>query len=367
MRMALLSPRRFGAARAMAIFAVGAFTLALATGIRAQNPQLSLADLLIGLRSKKVSLEERNRILAEAVRQRGITFSLTGEIEKELSTTGADKDLIGAIRQKDTPPPKKIEETVRPVAAPVATPAPPDYNFYKSRADVNALKGDYTNALADYSKSLELKPDNAVVLFSRGQTYFNLKSYDLSVTDFTKTLEINPKDSMAYTNRGISYEKLGEVKKAVADFQKAVELEGNNETAKAGLKRIQQEEQAKLAAKTPPVAATSAPVSAPPEPVKVPEFLNLGTISPSSAVKMVGPVYPAFAQRAQVEGRVAVEVTLDENGEVVEAKATSGPAILRSAAEDAAARSKFKPAMFNGKPLKGKGTIVYNFTLRAIR
>lgn len=363
MRMALLSPRKFSAASALAIIAAGTLMLAFSAGLRAQTPQLSLADLLIGLRSKKVSLEERNRILAEAVRQRGITFTLTGEIEKELSTTGADKELIGAIRQNDAPPPRKTEVTAKPVPAPVATPAPPDYSFYKSRADVSALKGDYTGALADYTKSLELKPDNAAVLFSRGQTYFNLKSYELSVADFTKTVDLNPKDSMAYTNRGISFEKLGDSKKAAADFQTAVNLDANNETAKVNLKRLQQEEQAKLAAKTQPAAPAPAPVKVP-EPVKAPDFLNMGSIGPSNAVKMVGPVYPAFAQRAQIEGRVSVEVTLDETGEVVEAKATSGPPMLRSAAEDAAARSRFKPAVFNGKPLKGKGVIVYNFSLR---
>lgn len=362
MRMALLSPRKLSSASALAIIAAGTLMLAFSAGLRAQTPQLSLADLLIGLRSKKVSLEERNRILAEAVRQRGITFKLTGEIERELSTTGADKELLGAIKEKDTPV-RKVEEAAKPVPAPVATPTPPDSNFYKSRADVNALKGDYTGALADYTKSLELKPDNAAVLFSRGQTYFNLKSYELSVADFTKTVEINPKDSMAYTNRGMSYEKLGDAKKAAADFQTAVSLDANNETAKTSLKRLQQEEQARLAPKTQPASPAPAPVNVP-EPVKAPEFLNMGSLGSSNAVKMVGPVYPAFAQRAQIEGRVTVEVTLDETGEVVEAKATNGPPMLRSAAEDAAARSKFKPAVFNGKPLKGKGVIVYNFSLR---
>ena len=101
MRLAALSPFNLKTARVAAGLAVAALVLAMAAGLRAQTPQLSLADLLIGLRSKKVTLEERNKILAEAVRQRGITFALTGEIEKELSTTGAGKELISAIRQKD--------------------------------------------------------------------------------------------------------------------------------------------------------------------------------------------------------------------------------------------------------------------------
>ena len=54
--------------------------MGLAAELHAQSSELSLADLLIGLRSQKVSIEERNRILAEAVRERGITFKYTPEI-----------------------------------------------------------------------------------------------------------------------------------------------------------------------------------------------------------------------------------------------------------------------------------------------
>ena len=56
----------------------------LPTAINAQSNQLMLADILIALRSKKVSLAERNDIISKAVSARGITFGLTPEIEKEL-------------------------------------------------------------------------------------------------------------------------------------------------------------------------------------------------------------------------------------------------------------------------------------------
>src|SRR6478672_10675537 len=74
----------------------------LPTAINAQSNQLMLADILIALRSKKVSLAERNDIISKAVTARGITFGLTPEIEKELTDTGAEKILLDAIRQKAT-------------------------------------------------------------------------------------------------------------------------------------------------------------------------------------------------------------------------------------------------------------------------
>lgn len=330
---------------------LGAALLFFGLTAQAQSPQLSLADLLIGLRSKKVSLPERNTILTEAVMQRGVTFVVTPEIEKELETTGASPTLVEAIRQKGpkpVPPP-----VVKPVATPVPTPTPPDFSFYQTRADQSAGKGEFAAALADYNKSLEMKADNQIAYVGRGKTHYNLKSYDLSVKDFDKAVELNPKDAVAFLNRGNSYEKLGDEKKAMVDYQKVIDLDPANEVAKTNLKRLQDAEAAAATA----AAAEAAKNNPPP-------FLNLGNLTTANAVRMATPVYSPVAQRANVEGRVTVEVELDEQGEVVSAKSTSGPQMLRSSAEDAANRSRFKPALFNNRPIKAKGYITYNFSLK---
>lgn len=353
MKLAKKTPRKNSRSRVFAF--VASSLLIFAAFAHAQPPQLSLADLLIGLRSKKVSLPERNTILTEAVRQRGVTFTMTPEIEKELETTGASPTLIEAIRQKGTVIKTVATSSPKPVV-PVPQPTPPDFSFYQSRADLNAGKGEYSLALADYNKTLEMKADNQVAYLSRGKTHFNLKSYDMSVKDFDKALELNPKDSAAHLNRGVAHEKLGDVSRAMGDYQKAVDLDPANEAAKANLKRMQDEQAA--------AAAAEAAKNAPPPP---PEFVYLGTLTSSNAVRMIMPTYSLFAQRANVEGKVSVDVELNEEGEVVSAKATSGHQMLRVSAEDAAKRSTFKPALYNGKPIKSKAAIVYNFSLRTGR
>ena len=93
-----------------------------------------------------------------------------------------------------------------------------------------------------------------------------------------------------------------------------------------------------------------------------PEFVDLGQIYTSAAVHMVTPVYPQTALRAGIQGMVKVEVSIDDQGTVTSAKAVDGHQFLRGSAEDAARRSKFKPAMFDGNPIKSKGYIVYNFS-----
>ncbi len=343
------------------LLAVFFVVVSFGTIAAAQQAELALADLLIGLRSKKVSLEERNTILAEAVKQRGITFILTPEIEQELVATGAGKVLIDAIKSRSAKLPEKPSPTPTPqpvaAATPIPTPTPPDFNFYKTRADGNLGKGEFALALSDYDKAVSLKPDSAIAFLNRGKTHLNMNDLGKAGADFDRSIELDPKDSRAFFNRGALREKQGDLDKAAADYQKAVDLDASNSDAKTALAKVNTEIAEKLK------AAAPAPVE--PAAVKPPEFVNLGNLSSASAIRMVKPVYSQMAQRSQIEGRVVVEVSLDEEGNVTAAKAVSGHQFLRASAEDAARRSKFKPAMFNNQPIKGASSITYNFSLKA--
>lgn len=332
-------------AAALAIFSTSAM---------AQQPQLTLADILIGLRSKKVTLEERNTILAGAVRERGITFSSTPEIEKELAATGAAKVLLDAVREKSV----RIEA---PTPTPVPTPVQ-DFNYFKTRADASFVRGEYSSALADYDRALVLSPDSAVAFLNRGRTYYNLKDFPKAGADLDKAVELDPKDSKALYNRGLLLETKGELEKALADYRNAVEVDPANEPAKAMVKKISDQlEQAKAAERA---AAAPPPTPKPePPPIKVPESVSLGNLFGANAVRMGKPLYSPIAQRSRIEGKVMVEVTLDTEGNVTSAKAVSGHQLLRQSAEDAAKKSKFRPASFNGQPIKGTGVITYNFSL----
>lgn len=330
-------------------------SLALSMTAFAQTPQqLSLADILIGLRSKKVTLPERNKILADAIKVRGITFALTPEIEKELASTGADSELIEAVRMKS--PVIKVA-LPKPVATPVATPIPTptpivqDFAFYQKRANISVGSGDFDSAITDYTKAIELKSEASAFL-SRGFAFHNKKKYDLAVADYDKGIELNPKDASAYLNRGNSYEQMGNLEKAAADFKKALELDASIEAAKTSLQRIEAE-QAKLALEK----KETVPVTEPSNPLQSVEQGLLNNV----ALNLVKPAYPEIARKSNIQGSVTVKVTLDEEGKVVSAKATDGPSMLRPTAEDAARKSKFKPAMVGAQAVKSTGFITYSF------
>ena len=424
----------------------------------AQQAQLSLTDILIALRSKKATLVQKNEILTEAVKQRGITFTLTPQIEDELRNNGASVELIEAIRQKSPKP--TATPTPKPTATPtpIPTPTPPDAAFYQKRADDFLAKGEYDRAIADYDEIIKLNPQDAVAYYSRGFAYqykadhtrafedyktatelkpelasqpmmqcvfyksiksenpdkaiedcsktintlanFALayfirgnayldkkdndqailnynktvelnpryasaylnrgaafcdkKDYVIAFADYSKAIELDPKTSTAYNNRGNCYEKKGNLQEAVNDYQKAINLDGNNELAKNNLQRIQ----IKQVGSVPKTDKPEAPVL--PVLSDSTQITEVGDLN-SRAIRLQTPVYPQDARRIGIQGKVLVQLMLDEQGNVTSAKATSGNALLRGSAEDAARRSKFKPVLVNNQPVKATGFIIYSY------
>jgi TonB family protein len=97
----------------------------------------------------------------------------------------------------------------------------------------------------------------------------------------------------------------------------------------------------------------------PPKPTPTPR-VSKGVISGEALVK-AQPIYPSIAKQINAAGKVQVSIMIDENGRVIEAKATSGHPVLRSAAEDAAKKWVFRPTLLDGKPVKQPGTLTFDF------
>ncbi|MCI0662809.1 MAG: energy transducer TonB [Acidobacteria bacterium] len=79
------------------------------------------------------------------------------------------------------------------------------------------------------------------------------------------------------------------------------------------------------------------------------------------AITRVMPVFPANARKMLASGPVDVQITISEEGRVIEAKAIRGHLALRSAAAEAARNWVFKPAVLNGKPVKIESTLTFIF------
>ena len=115
------------------------------------------------------------------------------------------------------------------------------------------------------------------------------------------------------------------------------------------------EVQANVAPKPENQEAPAAPAD--PEPGKTKPPLSGGVLN-GKALSLPKPVYPP----GDASGTVVVQVLIDEHGNVVEARAVSGPQTLYDAAVNAAREAKFSPTKLRGEPVKVQGVITYDFT-----
>jgi TonB family protein len=78
-------------------------------------------------------------------------------------------------------------------------------------------------------------------------------------------------------------------------------------------------------------------------------------------VEATPPLYPPIAVAARAEGEVTVEVTINNDGSVIESKAIAGHKLLQKAAELAAQRWKF--SAIEGQATTRKATLSFKFVL----
>jgi TonB family protein len=105
------------------------------------------------------------------------------------------------------------------------------------------------------------------------------------------------------------------------------------------------------------------PVETTDEPPPTPSSPKLSKVVAGYALTRVAAIYPPIAKKMKASGEVQVAITIDENGRVIEAKATSGHPTLRSAAEEAAKKWVFRPASLDGKPMRQRDVLTFTFNL----
>lgn len=82
--------------------------------------------------------------------------------------------------------------------------------------------GRYEEAWKDYTRALELRPDSPEALDNRGATLGHLKRYEEARKDFTRSLELRPDHPVTLYNRGIVLSSLKRYKEALNDFDDAI-------------------------------------------------------------------------------------------------------------------------------------------------
>jgi tetratricopeptide (TPR) repeat protein len=248
--MKLISTNRRSGAILLIVFLCFSITLANWESAQTQT-KLSLTDILTGLRSKKATMVNKNKLLTKGVQARGVSFNLTPEIEKELRKEGASDELISAIKEKQVKP--------TPIPTPTPTPA---WLVHAIRGNDYFDKHDFDNAINEYDKSIQINSQNADAYIQRGFALSYKGEIELAEADYQSAIAINPnlnnepsikcvsygyKQGIAeeaiencsksistnpfvalfYFKRGTAYQTKTEYNQSVSDYTKAIELEPN--------------------------------------------------------------------------------------------------------------------------------------------
>lgn len=69
---------------------------------------------------------------------------------------------------------------------------------WAARGHVNAMQGNYQEAVSDVSKAIGLSPDELDYWFTRGRYFFALRAYAEAVVDLTRTIELCDRHGLDY-------------------------------------------------------------------------------------------------------------------------------------------------------------------------
>ncbi len=83
-------------------------------------------------------------------------------------------------------------------------------------------------ALENYSKAIEMDPDNGEYYVNRGATYARLNNNELALEDLNNGLKFKPNHATGYLNRSIIYQFMGRIDAALIDIKKYLEFHPYN-------------------------------------------------------------------------------------------------------------------------------------------
>jgi len=75
----------------------------------------------------------------------------------------------------------------------------------------------------------------------------------------------------------------------------------------------------------------------------------------------LSPAYPQKAKDQKIQGRVEIQLLVNEDGEVIFANPLSGPEELWAESVKTSVSARFTPTTLSGKPVKITGRIIFDF------
>ncbi|MDR0624465.1 MAG: tetratricopeptide repeat protein [Treponema sp.] len=104
--------------------------------------------------------------------------------------------------------------------------------IYKHRGMANFARSQYQDAIDDFTRALELDPASYKAVYYRGVVRTVLKEYSGAIDDFTLSLSINPYQPFCLFRRGQAYYHIEDYPQALGDCETSLALEPGSEVVR---------------------------------------------------------------------------------------------------------------------------------------
>ncbi len=110
--------------------------------------------------------------------------------------------------------------------------------LYYNLAFVYINLDDYSGAMLNFNRSIEIDSNKFYVFGNRGTLKLNQKDFEGALMDYNKAIEINPKIASLYYNRAKAKANLKDEKGYLEDYNKAIKIDPSLEKHKAMIKNL---------------------------------------------------------------------------------------------------------------------------------
>jgi WD40 repeat protein/serine/threonine protein kinase/tetratricopeptide (TPR) repeat protein len=104
---------------------------------------------------------------------------------------------------------------------------PGNHTWYKQRAQANLELDAFDQAIADSTKAISLKADDAEAWLYRGLAHVQLRAWNKALADLSRAIELDGGQWRSWFYRGLVHGERREWEMAIADYSRAIALNGD--------------------------------------------------------------------------------------------------------------------------------------------
>lgn len=191
-----------------------------------------------------VTLTTAGQLVSEARRQVAISGQTLTPVPPTLTAVAAaiaqaEREQDIAVRLANTSLQIENSPSIALAAGNALVEDYPDEKLaFMSRGLILASLERYEEAIADYTRAIELDPAYTAAYVNRGNVYDDMERYEEALADYTRAIELDPALPESYFNRANGYVSLEQYDAAIADYTRALELDATYTNALTGRARV---------------------------------------------------------------------------------------------------------------------------------